>query len=603
MERSSFLSRNKVALTVAAVAGVSAGAYLYYSAAAPARDVRDARDATGAGAGAPAADADEAKGKTKKRKGKKKSDAAAAASGKPYPLGADGLPALTDDVIGALSAAEREAWAVALKEDGNHMFKAKRYEDSIAFYTAALQLHTNPVYYANRAACYAALNDHANVIKDTSAAIALKRDYTKCVLRRATSYEATGQYTDAMYDLTALTIYGGFNNKSVEQSLERVLKKHSVAIVEENLKNRVPELPSAATVCSFFGAFVREDAPEGLAEDSQSQGDQYLWRALQALDKATPEGYEEADTLLHQSVGAYGLDSLTKESPDAGRAAVALEYSAAFKFLKNDPTSATLDIERAINLKLRPRSFVLRALINADKSSFADANSDFDTAKKLDPNYPDIYYHLGQLFYLTGDLAQAEENFVRAKELNPQNMYAFIQLACIKYKNGDVAGADDMFTATKLKFPTSPVIPNYYGEILADRGEIEKACKQFDTASALQRAISSFSVGALPLINKASLLSREAPGDFDEVEALLTEACELDPKSELARIQLAQIKLQKEQVDEAIVLFEESSILARTFEEKVQATSFAEATKMQKRLKEDPVLSAKILEVMASKGL
>ena len=53
-------------------------------------------------------------------------------------------------------------------------------------------------------------------------------------------------------------------------------------------------------------------------------------------------------------------------------------------------------------------------------------------------------------------------------------------------------------------------------------------------------------------------------------------------KSELARISLAQIKLQKDEVDDAIVLFEESSDLARSIEEKIQATSFAEATKMQK---------------------
>lgn len=71
-----------------------------------------------------------------------------------------------------------------------------------------------------------------------------------------------------------------------------------------------------------------------------------------------------------------------------------------------------------------------------------------------------------------------------------------------------------------------------------------------------------------------------------------------DPKSETARVSLAQVKLQTDKPEEAISLFEEGSRLARTIEEKIQATSFAEATKMQVRIKADPILSKKIQEYM-----
>ncbi|CAH2350687.1 mitochondrial import receptor subunit Tom70p [[Candida] railenensis] len=605
----SFFARNKVAISVAAVAGISAGAYLYYNAVQNQQAGGSDGSSNGNSSSAASGSTNES---SKKKKSKKKKNGSAGTEGevsaksssaaKLYPV-ANGVPAITEEDIAKLSEKEKDEWAAALKEDGNQKFKANEYKEAIEYYSAALQLKIDPVFFSNRSACYAALNDHENVIKDTTEAIKLKPDYTKCVLRRATSYEILENYTDAMYDLTALTIYGGFNNKSVEQLLERVLKKHSIKIVEENLKNRIPELPSAATICSFFGAFVEESTPEGISEDSEEQADKFLFEALKNLNAATPEGYEAADTLINQAVTAYDVEELTKESANAGKAAIALEYSAAIKFLKNDPSSATIDIERAIALKPRPRSYVFRALINVDRSSFTDANNDFEAAKKLDENFPDIYYHLGQLYYLTGDLVQAEQNFNKARDLNPENVYAYVQLACIKYKSGSPQEAEDMFTAAKLKFPTSPVIPNYYGEILADKKDIEAACKQFDTASRLQKAVSSFSVGALPLINKASILSREGYEHFEEVEKLLTEACELDPKSELARISLAQIKLQNEEVDEAIVLFEESSTLARTIEEKVQATSFAEATKMQKRLKNDPFMTAKIQEAMAQRGM
>lgn len=590
MASESFFARNRAAIAVTALAGVSAvGAYYYYSQLTVVQK-------------------DDKKSKKKKSKKKGSSGGASASTSSSSPPASSGtkiypvdsktkLPNITSDDTSKLSATDKEAWALALKEDGNTEFKNKHYENGIAFYTAALQLKTDPVFYSNRSACYAALQDHENVIKDTTEAIKLKPDYTKCVLRRATSYEILEKYTDAMFDLTALTVYGGFSNKSVEEVLERVLKKHAVKIVEEDLKHRVPELPSASTISSFFGAFAPETNPEGISEDSTG-ADKFLFDTIASLNANTIDGYEKADTLINQAVEAYKVNELTGSSEDAAKAAIALEYSGAMKFLKNEPTAAAADISRAVELKPRARTYVFRALISADKASFGEAIRDFDTAAALEPENPDVFYQLGQLYYLTGELEKAKENFTKALELNPGNVYAHIQLACISYKNGGIKEADDKFTEAKLKFATSPEVPNYFGEILADRGEIDLACKQFEISARLQQALPTYSVGALPLINKASLILRESMDRIDEAEKLLTEACALDPKSELARITLAQIKLQKEEVDEAIVLFEESSKLARTVEEKVQATSFAEATKMQKRIKQDPVLSAKIEEVM-----
>ena len=59
-----------------------------------------------------------------------------------------------------------------------------------------------------------------------------------------------------MFDLTALTIYGGFSNKSIEQVLERVLRKHSIKIVE--LKPKKLILPSAATIGSFLVLLLKK---------------------------------------------------------------------------------------------------------------------------------------------------------------------------------------------------------------------------------------------------------------------------------------------------------------------------------------------------------
>lgn len=588
---STFFSKNRTALTVAAVAGVaSVAAYLVYANQAGAPPLSPPDDG-----------AKKAKKKKKKTKLALPEAAPAAASAKKtraYPTNSQGLPDLSDDVIAGLSADDKEAWALELKEDGNAEFKQKKYDEAIAYYSAALALKQDPIFYLNRLACYAALSDHENVIKDTTEAIKLKPDYTKCVLRRATSYEILERYEDAMFDLTALTIYGGFSNKLIEQVLERVLKKHSIKIVE--LAPKQLQLPLAATIGLFFGAFVEETLPAGISTDSEG-GAKLMAQALDKMNGNTPEGYEEADKLIADAVKAF--EGTKPGDANAAAAAIALEYLAAYKFLKNDLAAAAIDIELAIQLNPRPRAYVFRALINADKLLYKEALDDFKRAEELDPNCLDIFYHLGQLYYLTGDLANAEKQFTKARELNPKNVYAYIQLACITYKNGSIDEANEKFTEAKLKFATLPEVPNYYGEILADRGDIQGACNQFDIAARLQELLPTFSVGALPLINKATCLSRENLEKIDEAEELLVRACELDPKLELARISLAQIKLQKDQVDDAITLFEELLRLARSFEEKVQATSFAEATKMQKRIKNDPVLTKKIAEVMRESGV
>lgn len=597
-----FFVRNQTLIAVTALAGVSAvGAYYYYS--QQQRGLSgDSSDATGSSDGS-------SKKKKKSKKNKKKSagesgedtsneGAAASSSEKLYPIGEDGLPNIGDEIVEKLSDKEKESWANALKEDGNTEFKAKKYNEAIAYYTAALKIKVDPVFYSNRSACYAALDDHEKVIEDTTAAINIKRDYTKCLLRRATSYEKLEKYGEAMFDLTAVTIDGGFNNKSVESILERVLKKKSINIVEKMMDGSSFDLPSASTIGSFFGAFTPDTNPHGISEESTG-ADKFLFDAIAQINLNTPEGYDNADSLINQAVEAYDITNLDPVSETAAKASIALEYASAFKFLRNDPTAATIEIEKAIALKPRARTYVYRALVNADKASFTQALADFEEAKRLEPNSADAYYQLGQLHYMSNELQKSEENFKKATELNPENVYAYVQLACIAYKLGNHEDAEAKFKSCKSKFPTSPEVPNYYGEILTDKGQLDLACKQFDTASRLQAALPVFSVGALPLINKAYALSKGGERS-PEAEQLLIEACQLDPKSEFARTTLAQIKLQNEDVDEAIKLFEESAQLARTFEEKVQATSFAEATKMQKKIRADPYLSEKINELLRS---
>lgn len=597
MAESSFFARNKaaIALTVLASAG-AVGAYLYWAQQQNQQSAdKDAEHA-----------AKKKKNKKKKSKAPSKEAESPEAPAKeadldlsqaPFPVNANGMPEFTEEDVAKLSEEQKEEWALALKNAGNHKYKNSEFEDAIAFYTAALKVKVDPVFYLNRSACYSSLGKHEEVIQDATEAIKIKPDYTKCILRRATSYEALEQYPDAMFDLTALTIYGAFNSKSVEASLERVLQKQSIKIVEEQRKNQKPTLPSAATMASFFGAFVAESAPEGVTEESTG-ADKFLYDAITATFAKQVEKYDEADSLFHQAIEAYEEKNLDASSADAAKATIAYEYASLFAFLKNDKTDIDDYIKKAFDLKPRARTYVIKALVKADETSLEELRKDFDTAQELEPENSDVLYHMGQIYYLTGDFVNAERYFTKCKQVNPDNVFAYIQHACVVYKRGNFEDAVRLFDEAKLKFPTSPEVLNYYGEILADHGDTQGAIKQYDIAIRLQKDLPVVSVGAAPLINKSALMQRDGLDDKGEVAELLTRAVEMDPKNDAARLSLGQVKLGQEQAEEAITLFEEACLLSRNFEEKVQATSFAEATKMQLRIRADPLLSKKINELL-----
>ncbi|ODV94178.1 hypothetical protein PACTADRAFT_76813 [Pachysolen tannophilus NRRL Y-2460] len=559
--------RSAIALTAAVGTSTAIGAYLYFNSQSQSLGLNP----------------DVSSSASKKKKKKKKKSGAATGTNSPSSPSSQ-------------EAKRKKNWALALKEEGNVAFKAKKYEDAITYYSFAIKCDEDPVFYSNRSACYVALDDNENVIADTTKALKLKPDYSKCLVRRAQAYENLEKYTDAMFDLTALTIYGGFNNKTSESMLETNLKKQSAKVVQAKLADRVPSLPTAGSITAFFEAFIPETTVEGLDEDNV-EGDKFLAEGLRKLQLNTPEGYDAADVAFKQACDRYGTD-LTSDSPDAKKAAIAFEYLGAMQFLKNEIESSLKSIDYAISLNARPKGYVLLALIHADKSDLESANKYFDMAHSLNDQDPDIYYHIGQLYYLTQDLERAKENFIKAKELNPENVYAYIQLACIAYRNGQVEDAKQKFQDAKKKFPTSPEIPNYYGEILLDSGDEKGALKQFDVAAGLQKNLPTFSIGAVPLVNKAALLVKN-PANMDEIIEILDRACKIDPKSESARSILAQVKLQQGKVEEAIKLFEEAADLARGYEDKLQATSFAEAAKMQLKIREDPNLSKKVEELMA----
>jgi len=103
--------------------------------------------------------------------------------------------------------------ALEYKVDGNKLYANAKYKEAMERYTQAINVmdggHSEypqdcSAFFGNRAACYAYLQQHEEVIKDCTSSLNLVPTYTKALLRRAVAYEATNQLHKALTDFDAL---------------------------------------------------------------------------------------------------------------------------------------------------------------------------------------------------------------------------------------------------------------------------------------------------------------------------------------------------------------------------------------------------------------
>lgn len=598
-----FVQRHRTAI-VAAVATVAAGAtaagaYYYY------RSLQDEQDQELDRSG------DEHK-KAKSKKNKKKSKKKTGGNGNnadaiEYPVLENGEPDFVK--IKSMEQSHIENFATVLKDKGNSFFKEKKFDDALVYYNYALELKKDPIYYSNISACYVSMNQLDKVIENTTKALELKPDYSKALLRRASAYESLEQYSDAMFDLSVLSLNNDFSGASIEPMLERNLNKQAMKVLKDKMESTTatattnPEqgLPSNTSMASFFGIFKKELTFNNFNENDKN--DQILKDSLTKLYSATNDGYLLADKnftkVCENYTNLYEKNNNNNQELKE-KLAIALEYVGIFKFLKNDLINAQIDIKKAIDLFPRVNSYIYMALTMADKGDNQEYFTYFEKALELDPNCSATYYHRGQLYFITQNYEMAKKDFLKSKELDESNIFPYIQLACLDYREGNFEDCKKQFDQTRDKFPVAPEVPTFYAEILADKEDFAEASKQYDFARRLEETQNCIHVGVAPLVGKATVLARQPSAEnFKEATKLLEEACKKDSRSEQAKVGLAQLKLQEEDVDTAIRLFEESADLARTIEEKLQATTFAEAAKVQKKIRADPVIRAKVEKTLA----
>ncbi|GMS83826.1 hypothetical protein PENTCL1PPCAC_6001, partial [Pristionchus entomophagus] len=111
------------------------------------------------------------------------------AEGLPESVGTDPLPEPTPAEI------ER---ANVLKEEGNDLMKAAKFDDAIQKYNEAIKLHRDPIYFCNRAAAYCRLDQYDLAIQDCRTALALDPNYSKAYGRMGLALSCQNRYDQAV---------------------------------------------------------------------------------------------------------------------------------------------------------------------------------------------------------------------------------------------------------------------------------------------------------------------------------------------------------------------------------------------------------------------
>lgn len=101
-----------------------------------------------------------------------------------------------------------------IKEEGDALFKAAKFEEAIRAYTRCLDSISDKTSdlaikcYNNRAACYKQLSNFDGVIGDSTAVLEIKPDDIKALVRRAQAYEACERYKSSLQDVRQVLSYG-----------------------------------------------------------------------------------------------------------------------------------------------------------------------------------------------------------------------------------------------------------------------------------------------------------------------------------------------------------------------------------------------------------
>lgn len=394
--------------------------------------------------------------------------------------------------------------------------------------------------------------------------------YLKALGRRATAYEKLGRLTEALNDYTSVCVLEGFRNEATMASPDRVLKELAAAKAKQMFASRTAALPSDTFLTAYFDSFRAQPSHESLVVSSDNKHESVVLLRT-AFDCVKLHSYKDALDAVNKAieVADFANDSF---------AAFALNLRGTIYFLMGRVDDAISDIDNALQVIPQDvNSLIKRATLHMERNEIEKTIDIFSQIEKSSPAHVDMFYHRGQVRFLTGDFQGAVDDYsasIENEKENESSVYVHIQMAVAKYKLGDIASAEKKFKESRSLFPDSPDVYNYHGEVLMDRQSFSDALKCFD------KAIEMCPTSPLPYVNK-SILYVQWKQDINTAEQVCREALKVDPLCDLAYQHLGQLLCHLNRIDEAVDVYDKAAAVCRTENELMSIISCREAALAQ----------------------
>ena len=414
------------------------------------------------------------------------------------------------DIIGALTDLDK----VLDEEPGNALTLYNRaliraqvgdYTNAIDDYDRVLNINPNNVLaYFNRAAVFMELGRWREAMDDYSQAINLYPDFARAYMNRAYAKNQLGQYNSSKQDYQIAqrkiaeyraktadsTGYAAFADttqkydrllaldadfakkdfdnellqyRDVDIRLKPLYKfaaaesNSAVALIYKKIDDeKLDEFIAASPVAMRFAAAaqasisnshkLREEVNSKL-RDERSGANLFAKALLDAENKQFNNAmlcYDEAIEKEPENVYYY-----------LNRGALQADMIDFISSIENNVQVLTLD--NTNTTKTRVQDQVTRSY------DYTPAIHDMTRASQIDPSFPFVYYNLGNLYCLSGDLPESIQQYTRAIELNPGLGEAYYNrgLVLIYLKDKD-KGCLDLSTSGELGIPDAySVIKKY----------------------------------------------------------------------------------------------------------------------------------------------
>lgn len=210
-----------------------------------------------------------------------------------------------------------KAAALVKKNEGNALFKDKKYEEAIIKYTEAIQHDNSDVtFYSNRSACYAALGQYQNAADDGRQCVITDKNFVKGYFRAALGLQNLGNYDGAQeYVKRGLGIESSNADlKKMSRELDDQIRSFKVEKYIENAEKSIQSNDITTAYKTLDSALRLEPTNQKLNKMMDSVRISYEKLEKQRVSSLDPKERlkEEADNFYKQANFEGAIKSYSK---------------------------------------------------------------------------------------------------------------------------------------------------------------------------------------------------------------------------------------------------------------------------------------------------